>query len=154
MEILLEKMEGEWAGHWASIIADCAYMLGFAHRKLADEKGAREYFLMALKYIPNHIDALAELALLRGVYREHHVKWDFVLEGKVEVPAGRKTGLRAYRVAALSIEEALRYVKECEVEIQGNLKAKEVTQSEQVASYAGVLARGPLFVVGRTSKND
>jgi len=151
-KILLEKTEGEWAFHWSSILADCAYILGFAHRKLGNTEKARGFFLIALRYAPNHIDALGELSVLRGVYREHHMKWDFVLEGKVQTPRGPKTGLRAYRVAALTLDEALRYVKECEEEIQGSLKTKEVTQSDQVASYAGVLARGPLFLMGRETQ--
>lgn len=152
LEFLLEKADGEWALHWASILADAAYMLGFAQRKLGDPLASKEYFLMALRYAPNHVDALGELAVLRGVYREHHVKWDFVLEGKIDSGKSKRTGLRAYRVAALTLDEALRYAKECEDQIQGNVKAKEVSHTEQVASYAGVLARGALFLIGRGSK--
>lgn len=148
MKILDERMEGDWALHWTGITADCAYSLGAAKRKLKDEKSARKYLEMALKYSPNHTDALNELAMMRGIYREHHMKWEFVLEGKVHSEKGEVMGLRAYRVAALTLQEAMKYAKEMEEEIQGKTIAKDVSKNEQTASYAGVLARGPLFLIG------
>jgi len=108
---------------------------------------------MALKFSPNHLSALEELASMRGVYREHHVKWEFVLEGKVNTENGKALGLRAYRVAALNLEEAVKYAKECEEEIQGKTIAKDASHREQVASYAGVLARGPLFLIGNATQD-
>lgn len=148
LKILEEKMEGEWALHWTGIIADCTYSLGAAKRKLGDEKAARKYLAMALKFSPNHLSALQELAMMRGIYREHHVKWEFVLEGKVNTDNGKVLGLRAYRIAAITLEEAMKYAKELEEDIQGKTIAKDVSHSEQIASYAGVLARGPLFLIG------
>lgn len=147
MEILEEKIHGEWSLQWSSILADCAYLLGSAYQQMGEPVKAKEYFKISLRYAPNHLSALQQLAMMHGVYREHHVAWEFVLEGRVENQEEEMKGLRAYRVAALTMEEALRYVRECEEEIKGNLKAKNITRTEQIASYAGVLARGPLFLL-------
>lgn len=145
--ILEEKIEGEWGLQWSAILADCACVLGGAYSRTGDETKARTNFKLALRHVPNHLDALQGLAALHGIYRENHVAWEFVVEGKIETEGKRMKGLRAYQVAALNLDEALKYVEECEEEIQGKLSPRDITHSDQITAYAGVLARGPLFLV-------
>lgn len=146
--IFLGKVEGEWGVQWASILAECAYTLGFAYKQIGLKDKGKECFMTALHYSPNHLNALQELAILRGIYREHHLAWEFVVEGEVDGNhRGAMKGLRAYRVAAIDLNEAIGYASECERDIKGTLRPKDVTHTGQVATYAGVLARGPLVLL-------
>jgi tetratricopeptide (TPR) repeat protein len=144
--IFLEKDREEWGVQWNFILAECAYQLGYAYRKLTETDKAKKQFAIALRFSPNHLKALEQIAELRGIYREHHVSWEFVVEGDVQNSQDDNVkGLRAYRVAALTIEEAKEYVLSCEEEIKEPLKLRDITRSGQVACYAGVLDRGPLL---------
>lgn len=145
MGAFLENDRDEWGVQWDFVLAECAYQLGYAYKQLGESQKAREQFITALRFSPNHLKALEQIAELRGIYRERHVSWEFVVEGDIQNSREKVRGLRAYRVAALTLEEAEQYAAECEEEIKGDLKIRDVTHGGQIACYAGVLARGPLL---------
>jgi tetratricopeptide (TPR) repeat protein len=148
-----EKVENDWEIEWASFLAECANTLGMAYKAMGETEKAKACFKATLRHAYNHENALQELARMRGIYREHHHVWEFVIEGEVEGNAETLKGLRAYRVAALNADEGFQYAVECEEEIRGVLKLKDVAKSNQIACYAGVLTRGPLMLLRYRDKD-
>lgn len=137
---ILEEKEGEsFTEYWEDVLASCYYTSGIAYRELGEAGEAVRYLRQCYQIHPQHPQVLFQLAKLRGIYREHHFLWEILIEGSM---AEDLHLFSTYHVAAMTLEEGMKYIQELEEGVLSSLSVEEAYQAGQIASYAGVLARG------------